>query len=135
MRKHRRGSSFATRTIPWSADTEAVRPGGGDPASPTLQRRGHLQWLGEREDLVFANTLLLGLVDRGLQNCVKGLADAVEALENGGPRDAVAAKPLAARLRSLIASGGHTADPRRAPPPSNGPFEPSGSAGRSTPSR
>ena len=75
---------------------------------------GRLQWLGDREDLVFANTLLLGLANRGLQNCVKGLAEAADVLENGSTRDPAAARSLAARLRALIASGGHTGDPRRA---------------------
>jgi len=77
---------------------------------------GHLQWLGERENLVFANTLTAGLLARGLENCIKGLADAVRVLENGGAR--FAAKPLARRLRALIASGGHTADPKRVLAPS-----------------
>ena len=106
---------------------------------------GRLQSFGDHEDLVFANTVLLGLAERGLQNCIKGLAEAVAVLENNGARDRGAAKTLAGRFRALIASGGYTADPRRAPPPSNRPFERAGtnprrpskraSAGRSTPLR
>lgn len=74
---------------------------------------GHLQWLGERESLVFANTLASGLVARGLQNCLTGLAEAVDALENPGTKPV--ARTVAWRLRALIASGGHTADTRRVP--------------------
>lgn len=118
---------FASRTLP----VEAERAGGA-----------HLQWLGERESLIFANTFTSGLLARGLENCITGLADAVGVLENG--RTGGAAKRLARRLRALIASGGHTADPRRVPP-SNKPLERAGvnrrdkstlaRAGRSAPSR
>jgi len=94
---------------------------------------GHIQWLGERENLVFANTFTAGLLARSLENCINGLADAVGVLENGGPRSA--AKPLARRLRALIASGGYTADPKHIPAPSNKPLERIGSAGRSAPVR
>ena len=117
---------FTGRTLP----TEADRVG------------AHLQWLGERENLLFANTFMSGMLERNLENCITGLADAVGVLENGG--SARAAKPLAQRLRALITSGGHTADPRRIAP-SNRPLERSGrnpsrpvkrtSAGRSTPGR
>ena len=74
---------------------------------------GRLQWLGERESLVFANTFASALLARGLQNCITGLADAVGALENPGPTPV--ARTIARRLRALIASGGHTAEPRRVP--------------------
>ena len=47
---------------------------------------GHLQWLGERESLVFANTFASGLLARGLQNCITGLAEAVNALEQSGTK-------------------------------------------------
>jgi len=63
-----------------------------------------------RESLVFANTLTSGLLTRNLQNCITGLADAVDVLENAGTR--AAARSLARRLRALIASGGYTTDPR-----------------------
>jgi hypothetical protein len=102
----------------------------------------HLQWLGDRENLVFANTLISGMLERNLENCIAGLADAVGVLENGSSERV--AKPLAQRLRALIASGGHTSDPRRIPP-SNRPLERPGAkplrlskragAGRSTPLR
>jgi hypothetical protein len=107
---------FASRELP----LEAGRAG------------GQLQWLGERESLVFANTLMSSLLARGLENCIAGLADAVGVLESRGARGA--AKPLAQRLRALIASGGHTSDLRRIPL-SNRPLEQPGFAGRSTPSR
>ena len=96
---------------------------------------GHLEWLGERERLVFANTLSVGLAGRALQNLVEGLITAVGVLENGAGRRLTAARQLARRLRALIASGGYTSDPRRLPRPSNKPFERSGSAGRSAPRR
>jgi hypothetical protein len=108
---------FASRVLP----LEAERGG------------GHLQWLGERENLVFANTLLSTLLEHGLQNCVKGLAAAVDVLENGGAERRPAAKKLARRLRALIASGGYTSDPRRAP--CNKPLERTGTAGRLAPIR
>ena len=107
---------FATRILPIEADRAGAQ----------------LEWLGERESLVFANTFMSGLLTRNLENCIAGLADAVDVLENGG--SGRAAKPLARRLRALIASGGHTADSRRVPP-SKGPLERTGSAGRSTPLR
>ena len=98
---------FISRTLP----AEAERVG------------AYLQWLGERENLVFANTFMSGMLERNLGNCIVGLAQ---------------------RLRALIASGGHTGDPRRIPP-SNRPLERAGmtggrrdegaSAGRSTPIR
>jgi len=116
---------FTGRTLPAEADRVGAR----------------LQWLGERENLVFANTFMSGMLERNLENCITGLADAVGVLENGG---SARAKPLAQRLRALITSGGHTADPRRIPP-SNRPLERSGrspsrpakrtSAGRPTPNR
>ena len=94
---------FTRRTLPAEADRVGA----------------HLQWLGERENLVFSNTLMSGMLERNLENCIIGLADAVGVLENGdGTR---AAKSLAQRLRALITSGGHTADPRRIPP-SNRPL-------------
>ncbi len=93
---------------------------------------GQLQWLGERENLVFANTFMSGMLERNLENCITGIAEAVGVLENGDRGRA--AKLLAQRLRALVASGGHTADPRRVPP-SNRPLERTGSAGRSTPLR
>ena len=117
---------FISRTLP----AEAERVG------------AYLQWLGERENLVFANTFMSGMLERNLGNCIVGLADAVGMLENGGSERT--ARLLAQRLRALIASGGHTGDPRRIPP-SNRPLERAGmtggrrdegaSAGRSTPIR
>ena len=50
---------FAARVLP----VEAHRAG------------ANLQWLGERESLVFANTFTSGLLARGLENCIAGLAD------------------------------------------------------------
>ena len=71
---------------------------------------GHLQWLGERESLVFANTFASGLLARGLQNCITGLAEAVNALEQPGTKPV--ARTVARRLRALIESGGQTNNPR-----------------------
>ena len=107
---------FAGRVLP----VEAERAG------------GHLTWLDDRESLLFANTFISGLLARNLENCITGLADAVGVLENG--RAGRAGKPLARRLRALIASGGHTADPRRIPP-SNRPLARTGFAAGSTPIR
>jgi len=75
---------------------------------------GRLEWLGERESLVFANTFASGILARGLQNCITGLAEAVDALEK--PAGRLVDRSIAGRLRALIASGGHTADPGRVPP-------------------
>jgi hypothetical protein len=110
---------FVTRVLP----LEAERAG------------GHLEWLGERERLVFANTLSAGLSNAALQNLVEGLASAVDVLENGVGRRSATVKNLANNLRALILSGGYTSDPRRTPRPSNKALERSGSAGRSAPSR
>jgi hypothetical protein len=85
---------------------------------------GHLEWLGVRERLVFANTLSAGLASTALQNLVEGLATAIDVLENGSGRRAAAAKKVARQLRALIASGGHTSDPRRIPESSNQRLEP-----------
>ncbi len=84
---------------------------------------GHIEWLGERESLVFANTLMLNMTSEALQNLVGGLATAVGVLENRGARRAVAARKVARQLRALIASGGYTSDPRRVPQPSNSALE------------
>lgn len=86
-----------SRVLPFEADRVGVR----------------LEWLGERESLVFANTLTSSLLARSLQNCITGLADAASLLENAGT---AAARTTARRLRSLVASGGYTADPPRIPP-------------------
>jgi hypothetical protein len=86
---------YVTRVLP----AEAERSG------------GRLDWLNERERLVFANTLAAGLLERSLQNCITGLADAVAALEEPGPT--AAGRTVARRLRALIESGGYTADPRK----------------------
>lgn len=82
---------------------------------------GRIEWLGERERLVFANTLLVGLASKTSQNLVEGLASAVAILENGAGRRAARGRQLARRLRALIESGGYTSDPRRLPPPTNKP--------------
>jgi hypothetical protein len=117
---------FAARTLPAEADRVGA----------------HLQWLGERENLVFANTFMSGILERNLENCITGLADAVGVLENG--RSGRAAKRLAQRLRVLITSGGYTDDPRRSPQsnrrlerPGPNPLRPADhpSAGRTASSR
>ena len=74
---------------------------------------GHLEWLGERESLVFANTFTSSLLARGLQNCITGLAEAVDVLEQPGAKPVAGA--VARRLRSLIESGGQTSNSRRKP--------------------
>jgi len=89
---------FVTRVLP----AEANRSG------------GRLEWLGEREQLVFANTLLSGMTSNALQNCVEALTTALEILENGGASHG-RGRMVARRLRALIASGGYTGDPRRVP--------------------
>jgi hypothetical protein len=119
---------FLTRVLP----VEAERVG------------GHLEWLGEREQLVFANTLLGGLASNALQSCIEGLAVAVDVLENGSARRA-SRTTVARQLRALIASSGYTSDSRRVPQPSNKPLERTGikrrgegdrrRAGRSAPCR
>lgn len=68
-----------------------------------------IQWLGERESLVFANTFTSDLLTRSLQNCITGLADAVDSLEKPPTRQG--GRTLARRLRALIESGG-SRDPR-----------------------
>jgi hypothetical protein len=75
---------------------------------------GHLEWLGERERLIFGHTIASDLLAQGLQNFITGLAEAIDALENAGTSRVD--RSIAGRLRALIASGGHTADPGRVPP-------------------
>jgi hypothetical protein len=89
---------FVSRVLPVEADRAGAR----------------LQWLGERESLVFANTFTSSLLTRSLQNCITALADAVDVLEHAGA--GAAARTMARRLRALVASGGYTADPRRVLP-------------------
>ena len=86
------GLEFAANVLP----LEASRAG------------GHLEWLGERERLVFADTIARALVNRGLQNMAAGLTDALAALESGDM--APATKRLASELAALVASGGQTRD-------------------------
>ncbi len=52
---------------------------------------GRIEWLGERESLVFSNTLLLNMANDALQNLVDGFTRAVGVLENGGARRPAAA--------------------------------------------
>jgi hypothetical protein len=80
---------------------------------------GNLEWLGERERLVFANTLSVALASTALQNCVEGLAAAIDVLENGSAGHSRAAQKVTRQLRALVASGGHTSDPKRVPESSN----------------
>ena len=80
---------------------------------------GHIEWLGERERLVFANTLSIGLANRALQNLVEGLTSAIGVLENDSARHRGATKKIVNELRALVASRGHTSDSRRISEPSN----------------
>jgi uncharacterized protein DUF6968 len=82
---------------------------------------GRLEWLGERERLVFANTLSLGLASRALQNLVEGLAHAVEVLESGDGRRPAAAKQLTSPTdTSRMGQSGRAC----APMPSTSPLRP-----------
>lgn len=71
---------------------------------------GRIEWLDERESLVFANTLLLNMASEALENLADGLSEAVRVLESGGGRRTADARKLARQLRALIASGGYTSD-------------------------
>jgi hypothetical protein len=77
--------------------------------------RGRIEWLSERENLVFANTSLLNMTSLALDNVVRGLAKVIDVLENRGRRRPAAARSLIRELRALIASGGYTSDHRRVP--------------------
>lgn len=89
---------FVARDLPFEAERTGAR----------------LEWLGQRESLVFANTFTAALLNRALQNCLTGMAEAVGTLEQHPARPA--ARATARRLRALVASAGYTADPRRVPP-------------------
>ena len=80
---------------------------------------GHLEWLGERERLVFANTLSIALANTALQNCVEGLAAAIDVLENGSGGHPRAVQKVTRQLRALVASGGRTPNIRLVHEPSN----------------
>jgi hypothetical protein len=97
---------FVTLILP----AEAERAGGG------------IEWLGERESLVFANTRLLNMASGALDNLAGGLTEAVGMLESGRARSSVS-RTVVRRLRALIASGGYTSDHRRVPAPSNSALE------------
>jgi hypothetical protein len=86
---------------------------------------GHLEWLGERERLVFADTIARGLAGRGLQNMVTGLAEAVAVLESTENHSSLA-KRLASELAALVASGGQTRDPKVIQRPSGKTLKPKG---------
>jgi hypothetical protein len=101
----------------------------------TERAGGHLEWLEERERLVFANTLSIGLANRALQNLVEGLAGAIDVLENGTARHRGATKKIVEELRALVVSGGHTSDSRRIPEPSNKRLERAKKPSRSAASR
>ena len=87
-----------------------------------------IEWLGERERLVFASTLSSGLAARALQNMVDGLAAVVNLLEDGHSRRSATSKKLVPQLKTLIASGGYTSDPRSLPQPSNTALQPTSRA-------
>jgi hypothetical protein len=87
-----------------------------------------IEWLGERERLVFANTLSSGLAARALQNLVDGLAAVVNLLEDGHSRGSAASKKLVPQLKTLIASGGYTSDPRCLPQPPDTALQPTSRA-------
>ena len=95
----------------------------------------HLEWLGERERLVFANTLSAGLAARALQNLVDGLAAAVNIFDHSHPHRSAASKKLVPQLKTLIASGGYTCDPGHLPQPSNPALQPMSRAPRKPTSR
>jgi hypothetical protein len=103
---------FVTQLLP----LEAARAG------------GQIEWLGERERLVFANTLSSGLAARALQNMIDGLAAVVNLLEDGHSRGSAASKKLVPQLKTLIASGGYTSDPRCLPQPPNTARQPTSRA-------
>ena len=75
------------------------------------QRSGmQLEWLGERERLVFADTLARGLANRALQSLAQGLADAIGVLDAQiHPRSSHTRRMLL-ELKALVASGGHSRD-------------------------
>ena len=106
---------FVTLTLP----AEAERAG------------GRIEWLGERESLVFAHTRLLNMASDALENLASGLTEAVGILENGGARRP-GARAVVRRLRALIASGGYTSDHRRVSAPSNSALEADAPRRRST---
>lgn len=111
------GLEFVTKVLPVDAE----------------RAHGRLDWLGERERLVFANTLLAGLASRAAQNLAEGLAAAVDFLENDARGRGAGRRPLARRLRALIESGGYTWDPRKLPPkPSNKPLQRAGASNASS---
>jgi hypothetical protein len=86
---------FVTRVLPLEASRGGAR----------------LQWLGERESLVFANTFACALLERNVQNCIAGMADAIAALETDST--GTTARATVKRLRALVASSGYTDDARR----------------------
>lgn len=67
---------------------------------------GHLEWYGERYRFVFADSMVRGLVDRGLQAMSEGLADAVADLESVGTHLGAPAAKRVAEYKTLVASGG-----------------------------
>jgi hypothetical protein len=101
------GLEFAANVLP----LEAVDAG------------GHLEWLGERERLVFADTIARGLVGRGLQNMAAALAEAVEALESRAKTSRSTTR-LVSELAALVTSGGQTRDAKAVQRPPNKALQP-----------
>jgi hypothetical protein len=88
---------------------------------------GHLKWLGERERLVFADTIARGLAGHGLQNMAAGLAEALSVLESAEIRTPLT-KRLVPELAALVASGGQTRDPKAIQPSTGKALQPTGRA-------
>jgi uncharacterized protein DUF6968 len=95
---------------------------------------GRLEWLGERERLVFADTRARGLLGRGLQNMAEGLIEALGVLESGGARKS-SANGLASELAALVASGGQTRDSKAKQRPPNEALQPTSRSARSVKSK
>ena len=91
---------------------------------------GRLEWLGERERLVFADTRARGLLGRGLQNMAEGLIEALAVLESGGTRRS-STNGLVSELAALIASGGQSKDSKAKRRPPNEALQPPSRLGRS----
>jgi hypothetical protein len=78
---------------------------------PSAARRhgGEVDWLGERERLIFADTEMLTMLQVGMANLVDGVAAAAAHIE----KQPKPPKALLSRLRQLVASGGMSGPRKR----------------------
>ncbi len=82
---------------------------------PAAARRagGHIEWLGERERLVFASTFLLEMYENALSNVIEGIKGAIPLLENPERDRGNIRRRVLLRLKTLDSNWGFEKRRRR----------------------